>query len=68
MLYGFVDVKWGDKLLIMLFLLRILKVNKYLIILTPLLNFIIHSVYKGLITSIMIINHLRTTNNNKAYL
>ena len=51
-----------------LFLLRILKVNKYLIILTPLLNFIVRSVYKGLITGIIIINYLGTTNNNKARL
>ena len=52
----------------MLFLLRILKVNKYLIILIPLLNFIIRSIYKGLITSIIIIDYLGTTNDNKAYL
>ena len=51
----------------MLFLLRILKVNKYLIILILLLNFIIYSIYKGLITSIIIIDYLGTTNNNKAY-
>ena len=51
-----------------LFLLRILKVNKYLIVLTPLLNFIVRGVYKDLITSIIIINYLGTTNNNKARL
>jgi len=51
-----------------LFLLRILKVNKYLIILTPLLNFIVCGVYKGLIAGIMIIDYLGTTNNNKARL
>jgi len=55
-------------LLEVLFLLRILKVNKYLIILILLLNFIVRGVCKGLITSIMIIDHLGTTNNNKAYL
>ena len=49
-----------------LFLLRILKVNKYLIILILLLNFIVYSIYKGLITSIIIIDYLGTTNNNKA--
>jgi hypothetical protein len=51
-----------------LFLLRILKVNKYLIILTLLLNFIICGIYKGFITSIIIIDYLGTTNNNKACL
>ena len=51
-----------------LFLFRILKVNKYLIILTPLLNFIVRGVYKGLITGIIIIDYLGTINNNKAYL
>jgi hypothetical protein len=68
MLYSFVDVKRGDKLLEVLFLLRILKVNKYLIVLILLLNFIIRSIYKGLITSIIIIDYLGTTNNNKACL
>ena len=52
----------------MLFPLRILKVNKYLIILILLLNFIICGIYKGLITSIIIIDYLGTTNNNKAHL
>ena len=51
-----------------LFPLRILKVNKYLIILIPLLNFIIRGIYKGLIAGIIIIDYLGTTNNNKAYL
>ena len=68
MLYSFINIKRGNKLLEVLFLLRILKVNKYLIILIPLLNFIIYSIYKGLITSIIIIDHLGTTNDNKAYL
>ena len=68
MLYSFIDVKRGNKLLEALFLLRILKVNKYLIILTPLLNFIVRSIYKGLITGIIIIDYLGTTNNNKACL
>ena len=67
-LYSFINVKRGDKLLEVLFLLRILKVNKYLIVLILLLNFIIRSIYKGLITSIIIIDHLGTTNNNKARL
>jgi hypothetical protein len=67
-LYRFVNVKWGNKLLEVLFLLRILKINKYLIILILLLNFIIRCIYKGLITSIIIIDYLGTTNNNKAYL
>ena len=67
-LYSFINIKRGDKLLEVLFLLRILKVNKYLIILILLLNFIIHSIYKGLITSIIIIDYLGTTNNNKARL
>ena len=67
-LYSFVDVKWGDKLLKVLFLLKILKVNKYFIILTLLLNFIVCGICKGLIVNIIIIDHLRTTNNNKAYL
>ena len=68
MLYSFINVKRGDKLLEVLFPLRILKVNKYLIILIPLLNFIIRGIYKGLITSIIIIDYLGTTNNNKARL
>jgi hypothetical protein len=67
-LYSFINIKQGNKLLEVLFLLRIFKVNKYLIILTPLLNFIIRGIYKGLITSIIIIDHLGTTNNNKARL
>jgi hypothetical protein len=68
MLYGFVNIKRGNKLLEVLFLLRIFKVNKYLIILILLLNFIIYGIYKGLIASIMIIDYLGTTNNNKARL
>ena len=52
----------------MLFPLRIFKVNKYLIIFTLLLNFIVRGVYKGLIASIIIMDHLGTTNNNKARL
>ena len=67
-LYSFVNVKWGNKLLKVLFLLRILKINKYLIILILLLNFIVHSIYKGLIAGIIIINYLGTTTNNKACL
>ena len=51
-----------------LFLFIILEVNKYLIILIPLCNFVVRGVYKGLITSIIIIDYLKTTNNNKAYL
>ena len=54
-LYSFINIKQGNKLLEVLFLLRILKVNKYLIILILLLNFIIYGIYKGLITSIIII-------------
>jgi len=68
MLYSFINIKQGDKLLEVLFLLKILKVNKYLIILIPLLNFVVCGVYKGLIASIIIIDHLGTTNNNKARL
>jgi len=68
MLYSFINVKRGDKLLEVLFPLRILKVNKYLIILTLLLNFVICGVYKGLIAGIIIIDYLGTTNNNKARL
>jgi hypothetical protein len=55
-------------LLEVLFLLRIFKVNKYLIVLTLLLNFVVYGVYKGLVASIMIIDHLGTINNDKAYL
>jgi hypothetical protein len=55
-------------LLEVLFLLRILKVNKYLIILILLLNFIVRSIYKGLVAGIIIIDYLGTTNNNKARL
>ena len=51
-----------------LFPLRILKVNKYLIILTLLLNFVVYGVYKGLIAGIIIMDYLGTTNNNKARL
>ena len=65
-LYSFINVKRGDKLLEVLFLLRILKVNKYLIILIPLLNFIVRGIYKGLIAGIIIIDYLGTTNDNKA--
>ena len=68
MLYSFVDVKWGDKLLEVLFLLGIFEVNKYLIILTLLFNFIVYSIYKGLVAGIMIMDHLGTTNNDKARL
>jgi hypothetical protein len=67
-LYSFINVKRGDKLLEVLFLLRILKVNKYLIILILLLNFIIYSIYKGFIAGIIIIDYLGTTNDNKARL
>jgi hypothetical protein len=67
-LYSFINVKWGNKLLEVLFLLRIFKVNKYLIILIPLLNFIIRGIYKGLIASIIIIDYLGTTNDDKARL
>ena len=68
MLYSFINVKRGDKLLEVLFLLRILKANKYLIILTLLLNFIVRGIYKDLIANIIIIDYLGTTNNNKARL
>jgi len=68
MLYSFINIKQGNKLLEVLFPLRILKVNKYLIILILLLNFIIRGIYKGFITSIIIIDYLGTTNNNKACL
>ena len=68
MLYGFVDIKWSDKLLKVLFPLGIFKVNKYLIILTLLFNFVVRSICKSLIASIIIIDYLGTTNNNKTYL
>jgi hypothetical protein len=68
MLYSFINIKRGNKLLEVLFPLRIFKVNKYLIILTPLLNFIIRGIYKGLIAGIIIIDYLGTTDNNKARL
>ena len=67
-LYGFINIKWGNKLLDVLFLLRIFKVNKYLIILILLFNFIVCGIYKGLVAGIIIINYLGTTDNNKAYL
>ena len=67
-LYGFTNIKQGNKLLEVLFPLKILKINKYFIILTPLLNFVVCGIYKGLIASIIIIDHLGTINNNKAYL
>ena len=67
-LYSFVNIKQSNKLLKVLFPLKILKVNKYLIVLTPLLNFVVCSIYKGLITSIIIIDYLRTTDDDKAYL
>ena len=68
MLYGFINVKRGDKLLEVLFLLKILEVNKYLIILILFLNLIVYSIYEGLIAGIIIIDHLGTINNNKACL
>ena len=68
MLYSFTNIKQGDKLLKVLFPLKILKVNKYLIVFTPLLNFIVYDIYKGLVASIIIIDYLRTTDDNKAYL
>ena len=68
MLYSFVDVKRGDKLLKVLFPLGILKVNKYLIIFTPLFNFVVCGVCKGLIAGIMIMDHLGTINDDKACL
>jgi hypothetical protein len=49
-----------------LFPLRILKVNKYLIILIPLLNFIVRGIRKGLIAGIIIIDYPGTTDDNKA--
>ena len=67
-LYSFINIKQGNKLLEVLFLLKILKVNKYLIVLILLLNFIIYSIYKGLIASIIIIDYLGTTDDNKARL
>ena len=51
-----------------LFLLGILEVNKYLIVLTLLFNFVVCGVHKGLIAGIIIIDYLGTINNNKAYL
>ena len=66
-LYSFINIKWGNKLLKVLFLLRILKVNKYLIVLTLLLNFVIYSVCKGLVANIIIMDHLGTTNDDKAH-
>ena len=50
------------------FPLRIFKVNKYLIVLTLLLSFVVRGIYEGLIANIIIIDHLRTINNNKAHL
>jgi hypothetical protein len=67
-LYSFINIKWSDKLLKVLFPLKILEVNKYLIVFTPLLNFIVRDIYKGLIANIIIIDYLGTTSNNKAYL
>jgi hypothetical protein len=55
-------------LLEILFPLKIFKVNKYLIVLTLFLNFVVYGIYKSLITSIMIIDYLEITDNNKAYL
>ena len=68
MLYSFINIEWGNKLLEMLFLLIILEVNKYFIILTPLLNFIVCGVYEGLVANIIIIDYLGTTNDDKACL
>ena len=68
MLYSFINIKQSNKLLEVLFLPKIFKFNKYFIILTPPFNFVVHGIYKSLITNIIIIDHLRTTNNNKAYL
>ena len=68
MLYSFVDIKRGNKLLKVLFLLRILKVDKYLIVLILFLNFVIYGICKGLVASIIIIDYLGTTDNNKARL
>ena len=67
-LYSFINIKRGNKLLKVLFLLRILKVNKYLIVIIPLFNFVVRGVYKGLMANIIIIDHLGTINDNKAYL
>jgi len=67
-LYNFINVKRGNKLLEVLFLLSIFKINKYFVVFILFLNFIIYSVYKSLVTNIMIIDYLGTTNNNKAYL
>jgi hypothetical protein len=55
-------------LLEVLFPLRIFKVNKYLIVFTLLLNFIVCGVCEGLVASIIIINYLGTTDNDKACL
>ena len=51
-----------------LFPFRILKVNKYLIVLILFLNFVVCGVCKGLIANIIIIDHLGTIDNNKACL
>ena len=67
-LYSFVNIKQGDKLLKVLFLFRIFKVNKYFIILTPLLNFVVRGICKGFVASIIIMDHLGTTDDNKAHL
>ena len=67
-LYSFINIKWGNKLLKILFPLRIFKINKYLIILTPFFNFIVRGIYKGLIAGIIIMDYLGTANNNKARL
>ena len=67
-LYSFVNVKRGDKLLEVLFPLKILKVNKYFIIFILLFNFVVCGIYKSLITNIIIIDYLGIINNNKAYL
>ena len=67
-LYSFVDIKQGNKLLEVLFLLKILKINKYFIVLIPLFNFVVCGIYKGLVAGIIIIDYLGTTNNNKAHL
>ena len=51
-----------------LFPLKILKVNKYLIVFILLLNFIVRGVCEGLITNIIIMDYLRTTDDDKAHL
>jgi len=66
-LYGFINIKQGNKLLEVLFLFGILKVDKYFIVLTPLFNFVICGVYKSLVAGIMIMDHPGTTDNNKAH-